>query len=136
MPLIVLMQTLEYRNLLPFFVFCFSTVFQQYKTKSLHCTVMQVAFEKEAKLKAVRPPRQKFWPKILTPSFLYSNLYLHFLRPFCENIFKFVCIVSEQLGNKSHNMKYCSSLQPEVVYNFSEIKSTFQVPFLKLRGDC
>ena len=97
---------------------------------------MQVAFEKEAKLKAVRPPWQKFWPKILTPYFLYSNLYLHFLRPFCENIFKFVCIVSEQLGNKSHNMEYCSSLQPEVVYNFSEIKSTFQVPFLKLRGDC
>ena len=28
----------------------------------------------------------------------YSNLYLHFLRPCCENIFKFVCIVSEKIA--------------------------------------
>ena len=31
------------------------------------------------------------------------------------------------MGNKSHNLTYCSSLQPVVVYNFSE--STFSVPF-------
>ena len=49
-------------------------------------------------LKVLRQPTQKFWPKILTPYFFYSNLYLHFLRPCCENIFKFVCIVSEKIG--------------------------------------
>ena len=27
----------------------------------------------------------------------YSNLYLNFLRPCCENIFKIVCIVSEKI---------------------------------------
>ena len=38
------------------------------------------------------------------------------------------------MENKSHNLAYCSSLQPVVVYNFREIESTFSVPFLKLRG--
>ena len=41
---------------------------------------------------------QKIWPKILTPYFFYSNLYLTFLRSSCENIFKIVCIVSEKIG--------------------------------------
>ena len=49
-------------------------------------------------LKTLRQPSQKFWPKILTPYFFHSNLYLHFLRPPCENIFKIVCIVSEKIG--------------------------------------
>ena len=31
------------------------------------------------------------------------------------------------MGNKSRNLPHCSSLQPEVVYNFSEIQSTFKV---------
>ena len=30
--------------------------------------------------------------------FFYSNLYLHFLRPCCEDIVKFVYIVSEKIG--------------------------------------
>ena len=34
----------------------------------------------------------------LTPKCFYSNLYLHFLRPCCENIFKSVCLVSEKIG--------------------------------------
>ena len=51
-----------------------------------------------ALLKVLWQPRQKFWPKILTPYFFYSNLNLHFLRLCCENIFKFVCIVSEKIG--------------------------------------
>ena len=38
------------------------------------------------------------WLKPLTPYILYSNLYLHFLRSHCENIFKIVCIVSEKIG--------------------------------------
>ena len=51
-----------------------------------------------APLKALKRPRQKFWPKILVPYFLYSNLYLTFLRSCCGNIFKIVCIVSEKIG--------------------------------------
>ena len=50
-----------------------------------------------AYLNALRQPNQKFWPKILTPYFFYSNLYLHYLRPCCENIFKIVCTVSEKI---------------------------------------
>ena len=49
-------------------------------------------------LKALKQPCQKFWPKILTPYFFYSNLYLTFLRSCCEKIFKIVCIVSEKIG--------------------------------------
>ena len=56
--------------------------------------------------KAQRQPSQKFWPKILTLYFFsffffffYSNLYLHFLRLCCENIFKFLCTVPEKIGN-------------------------------------
>ena len=30
--------------------------------------------------------------------FFYSNLYLHFLRPCCKDIVKFVYIVSEKIG--------------------------------------
>ena len=33
-------------------------------------------------------------------------------------------------------MTYCSSLQPTVVYNFSEIESTFSVPFGDYVADC
>ena len=33
------------------------------------------------------------------------------------------------MENKSHNLTYCPSFQPVVVYNFSEIESTFSVPF-------
>ena len=53
---------------------------------------------KPVSLQMLRQPSKKFWPKILTPYFFYSNLYLHFLRPCCENIFKIVCIVSEKIG--------------------------------------
>ena len=41
-------------------------------------------------LKTLRQPSQKSWPKILTPCFFHSNLYLHILRPRCENIFQIV----------------------------------------------
>ena len=41
------------------------------------------------------------WTKILDKNyntlFFYSNLCLLFLRPCCENIFKFACIVSEKI---------------------------------------
>ena len=46
---------------------------------------------KEWSLKALRQPRQKFWPKILTPYFFFFFLLC------CENIFKFVFIVSEKI---------------------------------------
>ena len=49
---------------------------------------------------------------------MFSNLYVFFQR---------------KLGNKSHNLSYCSSLQPRVVYNFSEIEITFLASFLTLR---
>ena len=50
------------------------------------------------KLKTLKEPSQKFWPKILTLYFFHSDLYLTFLRSCCENIFKIVCIVSEKIG--------------------------------------
>ena len=46
-----------------------------------------------------------------------------------------VCIVKEKkwkVGNKSHNLTYCSSLQPVVVYNFREVN--FSSAILRLRG--
>ena len=49
-------------------------------------------------LKVLKQPSQKFWPKILTLYFIYSNLYLTILRSCCENIFKIVSIVSEKMG--------------------------------------
>ena len=58
-------------------------------------------------LKALKQPSQKIWSKILTPYFLYINLYLTFLRSCCENIFKIICIVSRKLENKSQNLPYC-----------------------------
>ena len=48
-------------------------------------------------LKALKQPSQTFWSKILAPYFLYINLYLTFLRSCCENIFKIICIVSEEI---------------------------------------
>ena len=45
---------------------------------------------------------------------IFSKLYVYFQR---------------KLGNKTHNLAYCSSRQPVVVYNFREIKSTFPLPF-------
>ena len=72
---------------------------------------------------------KKLWPKILTPSFFYSDFYLHFLRPCYENILKIVSKVLRKVENKSHNLTLCFSLQPTIVYNFSEIKSTFSAPF-------
>ena len=48
----------------------------------------------------LRQPGPKFWPKILTPYFFHSNLYLHFLRPCREDIFKILCIVSEKIGKQ------------------------------------
>ena len=41
-----------------------------------------------------------------------------------------------KLGNKSHNLPYCSSVQSVVVYNFTEIKCTFLVPFWDYLADC
>ena len=40
------------------------------------------------------------------------------------------------MGNKSHNLLYCSSLQSVVVYNFTEIESTFPVPLWDYAADC
>ena len=53
---------------------------------------------RDLSLKVVRQPSQKLWPKILTLYFFYCNLYLHFLRPFGENIFNIVFIVLEKSG--------------------------------------
>ena len=52
---------------------------------------------------------------------IFSKLYLQFQR---------------KLGNKSHNLTYCSMLQPVVVYNFSEIESTFSVQFRDYVANC
>ena len=68
------------------------------------------------------------------PYFFYSNLYLHFLRPCCENIFKIVYIVSEKTVNKSHNLLYCSLLQPAVCLQFPWNRKYFSSAVLRLRG--
>ena len=47
-------------------------------------------------LKGTGQPSQKILAKNLTPYFLDSNLYLHFLRSCCENIFKMVRLVSDK----------------------------------------
>ena len=47
-----------------------------------------------------------------------------------------VCIVSEKGGSKFDNLAYCSSLQLAVVYSFSEIESTFSVPFWDYVANC
>ena len=91
-------------------------------------------------LTALGQPSQKILPKILTPQF-YSNLYLHFLRPCCENIFKIVCIVSEKINllycyTYIYNLLYCSSLQPVVCFNFTEIENTFPVLFWDYKANC
>ena len=52
---------------------------------------------------------------------IFSKLYVKFQR---------------KLGNKSHNLTYCSLLQTVVVYNFSEIESTFLVPSWDYVTDC
>ena len=69
-------------------------------------------------------------PKILAKNsnslFFYSNLYLHFLRPSCENIFKTVSI-----GNKSRNSTYCSSLQRIAAYQWN--RKYFTRDVLRLR---
>lgn len=41
---------------------------------------------------------KKHWSKNLTPSCFYSNRYLHCIKLNCENIFKFVCLISEKNG--------------------------------------
>ena len=52
---------------------------------------------------------------------IFSKLYVKFQK---------------KLGNKSPNLTYCSSLQPIVVYNFSEIESTFSVSLRNYMADC
>ena len=85
-------------------------------------------------LKALKQPSQKFWPKILRPYFFYSNLYLHFLRPCCENIFKIVCIVQRKLENRSHNLLCYSSLQLVVCLQSHWNWKYFSSAVMKLRG--
>ena len=52
---------------------------------------------------------------------IFSKLYIEFQRKY---------------GNKSHNLTYCTSLQPVVVYNFSEIENTFPVSFWDYVANC
>ena len=52
---------------------------------------------------------------------IFSKLCVYFLR---------------RLGNNSHNLTYCFSLQSVVVYNFSDIVRTFLVPFWECVADC
>ena len=52
---------------------------------------------------------------------IFSKLYVKFQR---------------KLGKKYQNYPYCSSLQSVVVYNFTEIESTFPVPFWDYVADC
>ena len=52
---------------------------------------------------------------------IFSKLYVYFQR---------------KLGNKYQNLPYCFSLQSVVVYNFTEIESTFPVPFWDYVADC
>ena len=40
------------------------------------------------------------------------------------------------MGNKSHNLTYCSLLQAAVVHSFRKIKSAFPVPFWDYVADC
>ena len=41
-----------------------------------------------------------------------------------------------KLLNKSRNLPYCSSLQSAVICNFTEIESTFPVPFWDYLANC
>ena len=52
---------------------------------------------------------------------IFSKLYIQFQR---------------KLGNKSHNLPYCFSLQSVVFYNFTEIENTFPVLFWDYVADC
>ena len=73
----------------------------------------------------MREHRKEFWSKILTP-YLFSATSTYTSFGHTVKIFS-------KLENKSQNLAYCSLLQPIVVYNSSEIESTFPLFFLKLR---
>ena len=45
-----------------------------------------------------RQPGQKFLAKNSNTLFVNSSLYLHCVSPYCENIFKIACLISEKKG--------------------------------------
>ena len=63
-----------------------------------------------------------------------SDTLFFYLR--CEYIFKVVLLFQRKLGNKSHNLTCCSSIQPIVINNFSEIRSTAPVLFWDYVTNC
>ena len=79
-------------------------------------------------LKALGQPSQKFCLKILAPYFFLQQplpkLPKTMLLKYFQN-----CMYSfrENWEIIFTNLTYCSSLQPVVVFNFSEIESTFPV---------
>ena len=84
--------------------------------------------KKKNYLKALRQPSQKFSAKNSSALFFQSNLYLdvldHAVKIFSKLHGQFLRKVAINLTG----LTYCFSPQPEVVYNFSEIESTFPVP--------
>ena len=85
-------------------------------------------------LKALRQPSQQFWPKILTPYVLYSNLYLHFLWSCRENIFEFVCIISEKIGKliSQFSILFLASIGSYLQVHWN--RKYFSSSVLRLRG--
>ena len=53
-----------------------------------------------------------------------------------KTFLKLHALFQKKLGNKSHNLTHCSSLHPIVVYNFSEIESTFPLSFWNYVAKC
>ena len=85
-------------------------------------------------LKVLRQPKQNFWPKILTPYFYYSNLYLTFLRSCCENIVKIVCIVSEKTGKQMPQFSVLSLASIPSCLQFRWNRKYFSSGVLRLLG--
>ena len=85
-------------------------------------------------LKALKQPSQIFWPKILTPYFFYSNIYLTFLRLCCENIFKIVCIVSEKIEKQISEFAILLLASIRSCLQFHWNRKYFSSAVLRLRG--
>ena len=67
-------------------------------SKMVHVTILNLGEILRVTMKGAEASYPKILDKNSNTLFFYSNLYLHFLKPYCENIFKIVCIVSENIG--------------------------------------
>ena len=74
--------------------------------------------------------------KATLPKLLDKNSDTLFFHLRCKYIFKIVLLFQRKLGNKSHNLTCCSSIQPIVIYSFSDIRSTLPVLFWDYVTNC